>query len=93
MLGNIIVLAPIFNSHLAPKYGYPFPVFSRAHMNFGSIARIDAGCCCLRWFGIQAWIAASLHVFFKSVFRWENPGWTIDGHLPGEWIGFALSGD
>lgn len=96
LLGNIIVLAPILlNSHPGTKYGIPFPVFARAAYgtygsNLPALMRAVVAC---GWFGIQAWIGGqALHVFFKSVFPgWETSmGGPIAGHLPGEWIGFAL---
>lgn len=96
LLGNIIVLAPILlNSHPGTKYGIPFPVFARAAYgtygsNLPALMRAVVAC---GWFGIQAWIGGqALHVFFKSVFPgWETSlGGPIAGHVPGEWIGFAL---
>lgn len=96
LLGNIIVLAPILlNSHPGTKYGIPFPVFARAAYgtigsNLPALMRAVVAC---GWFGIQAWIGGqALHVLFKSIFPgWETVlGGPIDGHLPGEWIGFAV---
>jgi nucleobase:cation symporter-1, NCS1 family len=94
-LGNIIVLVPILaNSHPGTKYGIPFPVFARAAYgtagsNLPALMRALVAC---GWFGINAWIGGqALHIFFKAVFpAWGTFGSAIDGHMPGEWISFAL---
>jgi NCS1 family nucleobase:cation symporter-1 len=97
LIGNVIVLVPILlNSHPGTRYGIPFPVFARAAYgvrgaNLPAIMRAIVAC---GWFGINAWIGGqALQTFFKSLY----PGWPtllgagkIDGHLPTEWVSFAL---
>jgi NCS1 family nucleobase:cation symporter-1 len=95
-LGNVIVLLPILaNSHPGTKYGIPFPVYARASYgtagaNLPAIMRALVAC---GWFGVQCWIGGeALHTFFTALW----PGWAtslgpkIGGHVPGEWISFAL---
>src|SRR3954464_177502 len=94
-LGNIIVLGPILaNSHAGTKYGIPFPVYARAAYgtagsNLQALMRAMVAC---GWFGINAWIGGqALHIFFKSVMPWWGKfGAPMGGHMPGEWISFAL---
>src|SRR5690242_6301296 len=94
-LGNIIVLVPILaNSHAGTKYGIPFPVYARAAYGTGgsnlpALMRAIVAC---GWFGINAWIGGkALNIFFTSVMPWWGMfGKPLDGHLPGEWISFAL---
>ena len=97
LVGNLIVLVPILlNSHPGTKYGIPFPVFARAAYgvfgaNVPAMLRALVAC---GWFGINAWIGGqALQTFFRSLWG----GWptclgagTIDGHLPTEWLSFAL---
>jgi NCS1 family nucleobase:cation symporter-1 len=97
LTGNVIVLVPILlNSHPGTKYGIPFPVFARAAYgvfgaNVPAMLRALVAC---GWFGINAWIGGqALQTFFRSLWG----GWptllgaaTIDGHLPTEWLSFAL---
>src|SRR5512142_1017223 len=95
LLGNTIVLAPILlNSHPGTKYGIPFPVFARAAYgtsgsNLPALMRALVAC---GWFGINAWIGGkALNIFFTSVMpSWGKFGRPLDGHMPGEWISFAL---
>lgn len=95
-LGNTIVLLPILlNSHPGTKYGIPFPVFARASYgtvgsNLPALMRAVVAC---GWFGIQAWIGGqAIHEFMRSLL----PGWSgmlgpaIGGHLPTEWLSFAI---
>ena len=97
LVGNVIVLIPILlNSHPGTKYGIPFPVFARAAYgvfgaNVPALMRAIVAC---GWFGINAWIGGqALHTFLRAVFA----GWptlfgdvAISGHLPTEWLTFAL---
>ncbi len=97
LVGNVIVLAPILlNSHPGTKYGIPFPVFARAAYgvfgaNVPAVMRAIVAC---GWFGINAWIGGqALNTFLRAIFS----GWptllgntAIDGHLPTEWLTFAL---
>ena len=97
LVGNIIVLVPILlNSHPGTKYGIPFPVFARAAYgvfgaNVPAVMRAIVAC---GWFGINAWIGGqALQTLFKALWG----GWPelfgatrIDGHMPTEWISFAL---
>ena len=96
-LGNIIVLLPILaNSHPGTKYGIPFPVFARASYgtygsNLPALLRALVAC---GWFGIQAWIGGqAVHTLFRVLW----PAWPellgagkYGGHLPTEWVAFAL---
>src|SRR5207248_6668080 len=82
------------NSHAGTKYGIPFPVYARAAYgtsgsNLPALMRALVAC---GWFGINTWIGGqALHIFFKSVMPWWGAfGKPIDGHMPGEWISFAL---
>ncbi len=97
LVGNTIVLIPILaNSHPGTKYGIPFPVFARASYgvfgaNVPAIMRALVAC---GWFGIQAWIGGeALQAFLRAIFpAWPEALGTVrfDGHLPTEWVSFAL---
>src|SRR5258706_564348 len=95
--------SPLYNHDLAPvrvadrkwtTYNYAALWISMAHciptyMLASSLMRALVAC---GWFGINAWIGGqALHIFFKSVFPgWGSLGPSLDGHLLGEWISFAL---
>lgn len=96
LVGNVIVLVPILlNSHPGTKYGIPFPVFARAAYgvfgaNVPAVLRAVVAC---GWFGINAWIGGqALHVLFRSLWHgWPTClGDPVGGHLPTEWVAFAL---
>lgn len=97
LVGNLFVLVPILlNSHVGTQYGIPFPVFARSAYgvfgaNFPAMLRAIVAC---GWFGINAWIGGqAVHTFLGAV----TPSWpglfghtTIGGHLPTEWVSFAI---
>lgn len=96
LVGNVIVLLPIvLNSHPGTKYGIPFPVFARAAYgvfgaNLPAVLRAIVAC---GWFGINAWIGGqALHTLFRSLWAgWPTClGGAVGGHLPTEWVSFAL---
>ena len=98
LVGNAIVLVPILaNSHPGTKYGIPFPVFARAAYGvFGAnVPAIMRAHRRVRLVRHQCWIGGqALHTFFRVALaargrRCSAPA-TIGGHLPTEWVSFAL---